>query len=188
MAKLWAEGVRVWTFLSLTGDKWLVALYGKRLAATDAVKQLESYFSDNPFYNRPGHRFRYDKVSLQDFATHSKKGLQHLFTEKVELLYFHRALITLDHEFFGDLSAALLRRKDPAYSDRFKVLDFLRSRMGKGRDCTISYDEMKSLGIRNVSRVVDELGMQSFVRKHHDRQGKRKNTKVSSSSIKPDAQ
>ena len=95
---------------------------------------------------------------------------------------FHDALTQNDHGFFSDLSEALLRRKDPAYADRFKAIDYFISQLEdvlKKKRGPIERDELKALGISNVSRTLDELGLSAYIKKHTDRQGKRekKNTK-----------
>jgi hypothetical protein len=157
----------------------MTAVYGKELAKTSAAKKLEEYVSYNRDWELDGSASIFDPV--EDNCSEGAPWPFH--ASNIALSIFRDAMVRLDAKFFEDFAQAIQRRKDPAYADRFKVLDYIQERafdlLFKKRG-PIEYDELKGLGISNVSRTVTELNLESYIKikTHTDRRGKmrKKNT------------
>ena len=142
-------------------DELLVAVYGKELAGTQAVKKLEAYLG----------LLKMGDDSIDFFAPVEENYIGDDFpapywmTDEA-LSLFRDAMKNFDARFFEEFSKALERRKDPAYADRFKILDHLRKQwedIALGKKPLPTYKELKSLGVKNASQTIDELGLKDYV-------------------------
>jgi len=148
----------------------LIAVYGKKLADTPAVKELETY-----------HRYCSQNIfdPVEDNCV--EEAPYPFDLSDTALSMFREAMIKLDAQFFEDFAAAIRRRKDPAYADRFKVIDYIHKQwldmhFARTRG-PIENDELKALGLKNVSRTVTQLGLDACIKDHTDRRGKPRKSK-----------
>jgi hypothetical protein len=175
--------MKVIDFWKLLNEKRLVTLYGPKLAATRAVRELEYYLATSKSRGFP--------ISLPVEETCKRTGESWISKgpgkplipanpyhySNIVLSMFHDALTQKDHKFFMDFSNALLRREDPKYRDRFKLIDFFISQWDDvlhQKRGPIVGDEIKALRLTNDYQTLGELGLRDFIKKHSDRQGKRK--------------
>ena len=146
------------------------AIYGD-LAKTKAVENLEAYLFECSLREPGVGLFERLADILIEAAPYSYDNSD--FT----LSIFLDARKEMDAKFFSDFAKAIERRKDPAYRDRFLVLDYIRKKLKNlvFQGCPdLTYDELWALGLTNAYATAGELGLRPFIKKHTDRQGKHK--------------